>query len=632
MRISGIDFPNELLNALREDKLVVFAGAGVSKGEPARLPVFRKLADAVAHGSGEILQRREPVDHFLGRLDSKGITVHRRAAEILAKGDPEPTDLHCDLLRLYSNPASVRIVTTNFDTLFEQASDVVFESRPNVFEAPALPLGTKFSGIVHLHGSIDRADDMVLTDKDFGHAYLTEGWARRFLLELFRVYTVLFVGYSHNDIVTTYLARALPIGEARRFALTRDDADIDRWRLLGIEPVAYRRSCGDNHQALSSGIRGLAEYSRRGVLDWRRQISEIAEKPPSPEVESMDLIEDALSDPTRTRFFTDAASPVEWIDWLDRHAHLDGLFDQGRSPNLSERDRLLARWLARIFVCDHADALFLLIARHGMRVHSGFWSELGQAVETAGNLEPAILARWVSLLIETAPPFASGHILHGLGKRCIDAGLTTSLVDIFGAMSTHRPVPESSLFGSQTVAELRPSGDHYTINDIWEKGLRPALGEVAEPLLAEVVQNLTKQHRTLRAWQSAERSWDSTSISRSAIDPHEQDELHTEPIDVLMDAARDCLEHMAATKPEVAGNWCDRLITADAPLLRRLAVHTLPMRKDLLPDEKVDWLLASIGLHDFSAHHETYRAVQIIYPDTSPERRRAVIKAVLDNV
>ena len=41
---------------------------------------------------------------------------------------------------------------------------------------------------------------MVLTDADFGRAYLTEGWARRFLVELFRSFTVLFVGYSHNDI------------------------------------------------------------------------------------------------------------------------------------------------------------------------------------------------------------------------------------------------------------------------------------------------------------------------------------------------------------------------------------------------------------------------------------------------
>ncbi|MGR5939314.1 SIR2 family protein [Bacillus pacificus] len=35
---------------------------------------------------------------------------------------------------------------------------------------------------------------------------MTEGWARRFLVDLFSNYTVLFVGYSHNDPVMKYLA------------------------------------------------------------------------------------------------------------------------------------------------------------------------------------------------------------------------------------------------------------------------------------------------------------------------------------------------------------------------------------------------------------------------------------------
>ena len=36
----NIDFPKPLLNALRDGELVVFAGAGVSMGEPACLPNF----------------------------------------------------------------------------------------------------------------------------------------------------------------------------------------------------------------------------------------------------------------------------------------------------------------------------------------------------------------------------------------------------------------------------------------------------------------------------------------------------------------------------------------------------------------------------------------------------------------
>ena len=38
MNINNIDFPNHIIDAIRNDKLVVFAGAGVSRGKPTSLP------------------------------------------------------------------------------------------------------------------------------------------------------------------------------------------------------------------------------------------------------------------------------------------------------------------------------------------------------------------------------------------------------------------------------------------------------------------------------------------------------------------------------------------------------------------------------------------------------------------
>lgn len=219
MKIKKIDFPKPLLNALRDGELVVFAGAGVSMGPPACLPGFAKLADMVAEGTGKTLQEGEPTDRFLGRLQHAGVNVHALAKKFLPEEGRKATELHQNLLRIYSNVAQVRIVTTNFDLLFEKASKAVFGDKPEAFRAPALPLGRQFNGIVHVHGAVSHPNEMVLTDADFGRAYLTEGWARRFLSELFRNFSVLFVGYSHNDAILSYLARALPVSEKARFAL-----------------------------------------------------------------------------------------------------------------------------------------------------------------------------------------------------------------------------------------------------------------------------------------------------------------------------------------------------------------------------------------------------------------------------
>ena len=481
---------------------------------------------------------------------------------------------------------------------------------------------------------------MVLTDSDFGRAYLTEGWARRFLVDVFRSYTVLFVGYSHDDTVMNYLARALPTG-TKRFALT-DDTDLGRWRILGVEPIPYLKPSDDDHSALYTGIDSLATYARRGILDWQREIAEIARKLPPRDEETADLIDNALSYPTRTRFFTNSASTPEWIGWLDRRNHLDSLF-AGGPGDLSERDRQLSEWLAKRFARDNAGELFHLIARHNLQIHPIFWFDLGRVVglDQDPQLSPEDLARWVSLLLATAPPMPwigpIKFILPALGERCTDANLTDSLIEIFTKMTANQ-LHLSSLtpylgntntdVNLSILPRVEPDSDYFDLKEFWRLRLEPKLDRVAEPLLAIVVQNLVSQHRMLGAWQSADRNWDAASYGRSAIEPHEQDR-YPEATGVVIDVGRDCLEYLVSQQPPVAADWCDQLVRQDASILRRLAVHTLSVRKDLTADEKIDWLLTNIGLHDLAARHETFQAMRAIYPHASSRTRRTVIDAVL---
>ena len=638
MKIADIDFPEPLLAALRDGKLVVFAGAGVSMGEPACLPDFESLADRIAAGTGQTRQNSEPVDRFLGRLQHIQVDVHARAAQALSREDLEPTDLHRDLQRLYSDAGKVRIVTTNFDRLFEQASKDVLDSQPEGFRAPALPLGNDFNGIVHVHGAVTHPGGMVLTDKDFGRAYLTEGWARRFLVALFRQFTVLFVGYGHNDTVMNYLARALPESAAsRRFALTGEhDADRQRWRVLGIEPIIYPQSSQHDYSSLHEGIRRLADFARRSVLDWKREITELARKnPPLLGEEEAGLIEEALKDETRTRFFTDAASSPEWIDWLDQRKHLDALFGSGE---LVGQDVILVCWLAKRFAFSCADKLFLLIARHDTRLHPFFWQVLGQKIGLSEEttLDKEVLSRWISLLLATAPvgtPSRISPVLHWMAKISSKYGMVASLLQVFEAMAKSRLLLKQDLLsqgvdddGTNTPVDvdLPLIGEQYHLEVLWQKGLKPNLAQVAEPFLGISIKCLEKQHLTLCVWQEANRNWDSTSWRRSAI----EDGIEDEAVDILINAARDCLDWLAANQANSSALWCNQLVVSEAPLLRRLAVHALSARVDLTSDGKLDWLLEYIGLHDLPAHHEIFRAVKLAYPEASPERRKAIIDAV----
>lgn len=624
LKISGIDFPDPLWNALRGGRVVVFAGAGVSMGPPARLPDFQLLAEQVSEGTGQSIGDAETEDRFLGRLKDRGTDVHRRAAEILQRDNPEFTALHLNLLRLFGEPMEVRAVTTNFDLLFERAALGHFDPQPGVFRAPTLPLGNRFRGIVHLHGSVNEPAEMVLTHRDFGRAYLTEsdGWARRFLIDLFSNWTVLFVGYSHSDTIMTYLTPSLPLdGGQKRFALIGEQSDDpDHWHRMGIQPVTFRQEDENDYSNLDTAVAGLANFLRRGVLDWQQEILTIAGGYPPIDDESAGIIKHALTDPVMTRFFVESAALPEWVEWLARSDHLAGLFTD---RELSERDQTLVGWLVSRFAIAHDSALLALIERYDRRLNPTLWRLLSWQMQDSIPQSPdaVVMTRWVLFLASVIPTDADDAALSWLAKACASVHATDSLLRVYDAMMKRlNRVPPRSEWRNSDMS-------HYYTQKILSECIRPSLPEMAEPLLALATMRLKERHAILTTWEGGDATshWD--NFNRSAIEPHEQGNLSRE-IDPLIDAARDCLEWLAANVPVVAGAWCDRFASFDAPLLRRLAIHAFVARTDLPSDDKIAWLLARCDVNEIDAHHEVFRAVAHEYPQAGPHHRTALIQAI----
>ena len=568
---------------------------------PAGLPNFSGLVEKIAERTKGNKQEGETEDQFLGRINrerKKEILVHKKASEILTGKDPKPTTLHHNLLRFYDTANKVRIVTTNFDLLFKQAAREVFEGpQPEIFSAPALPSGERFHGIVHIHGDTDNPSEMVLTDADFGRSYLTEGPARRFLIDLFQKHTVLFVGYSHNDTIMNYLARALPASnEVKRFALTEKN-NSEHWQGLGIKPIEYSPP-----QALDEGIKGLADTVSRSILDWKREITEIAKRsPPSPlEKETEDIIKYGFKhkDKDKIHSFTDAARLPEWIDWLNDNGYLDNLFHINK---LKTEDIILANWLAKHFACQHANDLFWLIPRHDFHLNPDFWEILGREIglDRQNSLTKKILSRWVIFLIETIPndiqQYHISAVLTQIGKRCIKHETLDSLANVFYAMTESRLQlePYSPLLYKEcspnkkiVAVAVSPIGEHLDLQHLWEKGIKPRLADVAQPLLQQMVQNLEKQHSILDSWKQVSPNDSIRNFYRAAIEPHKQN-WHPRANDVLIDVARDCLEWLILNKTEATLQWCDQSIKSEVLLLRRLAVHTISECKKLTANKKL---------------------------------------------
>ena len=102
MKIKGVDFPAGLLNALRDERPVVFAGAGVSMGVPAGLPSFRKLAERVAEGTSQSIAESEADDQFLEPLQGcKGEDSHQLAAKLPCANNSAPAPVYQGLLQFF---------------------------------------------------------------------------------------------------------------------------------------------------------------------------------------------------------------------------------------------------------------------------------------------------------------------------------------------------------------------------------------------------------------------------------------------------------------------------------------------------------------------------------------------------
>lgn len=395
--INGPDIPEILLEAHEEGRIVFFCGAGISY--PADLPGFKDLVNRIYD---ELSTERTPteerayeIEQFDTTLDLlerryPGQRVAVRAAlssvlDISNVGD-ESTITHGALLELATDRrGKVRLVTTNFDRLFHH---VITKKNLNIssYSAPLLPIPKKsqWDGIVYLHGLLPDSSDeteldrLVFTSGDFGLAYLTERWAARFVTELFRNYTICFVGYTINDPVLRYMMDALAADELRgekrpdtfAFASYRngkmEDAKIE-WEAKGVIPLLYEVFDGPGaHSGLHLSIKEWANTYKDGVQGKEMIISQHASTPPlapSKTDYAVGRVLWALSDGLAAEHFANLnpVPPLEWLEPLSsKQFKYEDLSRFGVTANNNRDDNLLFSILHRPASYAHSPSMCIV--------------------------------------------------------------------------------------------------------------------------------------------------------------------------------------------------------------------------------------------------------------------------------
>ncbi|MBN1627651.1 MAG: SIR2 family protein, partial [Deltaproteobacteria bacterium] len=647
MKIKSVDFHDDLLKAQAEGNLVIFAGAGVSRGSPSNYPDFNGLVKKVAKWAREEWkEKKESPERYLGRLAHKGLNIHQQVAEILSSPESKYNTLHGSLLQLFRNREQVKIVTTNFDSHFDSAALKVFEGKlPEIFKAPVLPLGNDFSGIVYLHGSV--AGDpkkLVLTDQDFGRAYLTEGWCTRFLLALFSRYTVLFIGYSHNDIVMHYLARGLPPSSIKpRFALIREDGNSNDWEYRGIRALQYPFKGSNDHTQLVIAISGWSEELKRGALEIERRVKDYVSSPPlSLNDAAKNYLKWAIKDTVTLRFFTRHAKNPEWLIWANENKILDPLFSH---KDFSQIDKELSSWIVDNFVVEHADALFLILSEYENNLNPWFVYEITHHIARIETIpEKHVISKWVPILIQNTRYSKNYDWLDSYSwieiiKRALRQDALGASMLLFKHITTpqlnikkHIPWYKDELDKEPTVySDLGYMVEYLTLKEVWETDIKPRLSELATQLWPITIQNLNYAYHLLKSWDKAKTTWDPISSSRAAIESHPQNNVR-EALDILIDSARDCLEWTLVKLPQVGQAWIESISPMEPLIFKRLAIHGVFFTSHLIANDKIKWVIDKDFLFVHGLKHEIFQLLKNAYPNADLKWRKILLDEALKKI
>ena len=614
VRLGAADLPGELVSAHADGRLVLFVGAGASVAVPSGLPTFRDLARRIADDSQRLYTEDdlEHADRLLGEIDGD-VDVHLRVRDLIGGAESQPNELHGAIVGLTTASPTPRIVTTNYD----RHLSTLLPSGIDEFEAPALPPGNDFRGLVYLHGSV-RQDPrrLVVTKADFGRAYISDGWAAPFLGRLFGDLVTLFIGYGLNDTLMQYLAEALS-EDAEMYALT-DEPEDPRWHQHHVVPIGY-----GTHEHLPGLVRQWADNARMGMLDHDRRISAIVSGAPplSPEDES--YLDTAVAHPERVGLFTTHAHGVEWLPWISGRPQFKALFDP--QDSFDRTTHCLKSWFADRCAAndDFAREALPLVPRNGGLVNRELWFSLVQSLSRPDRTRSEAVNRWIPLLVHTMPPGCNDWL--GMVLRECELPRDTDLaLLLFDRIFEPRMEVDRLHSGRMEIVAGTEESWLESVSLEWLQSNRAVLAQDLAPILDR---HLRRFHLLTKMIGSSDAVWRLRGQGRIAIESRDQGGYDC-GADVLIDMARDMLEALIADAPEVAGGYMRAWSEHEWALLRRLAVYGWIKRPDASADEKLRWLQESGLLLDRLLRPEVMRLLRDALPGASPDLVKTLISRV----
>jgi hypothetical protein len=487
-----------------------------------------------------------------------------------------------------------------------------------------------------LHGSLANDDfNLVLTDRDFGEAYMAEGWASRFLTSLFAHSTVLFVGYSLGDPIMQYLLHAIPAND-RWFALWRH-SDANRGADHRINSITFgTQSSRKPYLDLNEGIERWRWYATSTAKGHAHEIGRVvASGPPKSPVDA-DYLRARLRTSDGLANFCRLAKTVEWFEWISSNQYLDALFDYRSTVDVRE----WADWCLNNF-CGAINPPLLRYARHhSMGLHAAFATQMVMYLwRESERLTPPTVMQLVALLVNNARyhqlnddlwGYLIGHLVkHGhtecalaLLRVATEVGLEHNQpyeqYDVDDPTETEKPVPLTS----KLVLRVAPNRLDYVVEEHLDNLVQ------ADPLrvlmLAE--ERLLQAYEVLNLASGREPRFDPLNYGRTSIAAPRTDRHHSLS-DILIDLGKGAIDHLATVSPKSILAFASRHDESNGALLCRLSIYAYSLLGKAYSDEVIKNAI-DLKWGDWKHRPELYLVLKAHFPSASARVQREFIDKV----
>ncbi|MCL3781289.1 hypothetical protein EMN47_12940 [Prolixibacteraceae bacterium JC049] len=190
-----------IVQANKNGKLVIFTGAGISydSGVPCWRELINELKTGLDNKEGNFLDIAQEYYDTRGKKE-----YNLRVQEILKHGITRNNPIHNKIVKLHPH----HIISTNYDTHFEQVFEQKNSQYSIVKKDTDLPYSVGSSLFVKMHGDFDERN-IVLKKKDYEEYSSNFPLIEGFVKGIFASKLVLFIGFSFTDKNLTQITNSV---------------------------------------------------------------------------------------------------------------------------------------------------------------------------------------------------------------------------------------------------------------------------------------------------------------------------------------------------------------------------------------------------------------------------------------